>query len=519
MWLSLLTPGRRGLRLTDGVLGAAVVLLSAELTTAQPALDLILTVEDLVPTATGEFLADGLTSPAPGGMPTVDPTETNPVFGTLRRLIAAGEAQGFTGIVYENRDRGHSRLPYTDFPTLTWLRYDDELRERGLDFGLAGSVRTNLVTFGNSSTALTRSPLWRSQVRQAMTTRGLAGRMFETYDNDQLYVYPEHRDHDDVDHYPANWPYTITSQGSSGSDRDFLKAIALTLASFRPETFQRLREYHLIAPTVQMIMRRELTPVIREEHYFTGRAHPVVFRGADLRPGRMVARAAALAAEAIPPMVRIQVEHESFSNAAGLAGMSEKLFDTPSAIARVWRDTAGRKSMTVTTAGTVDPNGRDLTFSWRVLSGKPEKVRITPLDDKGLRARLEIEWHDPWTQRSQARTEKPRLISRVDIGVFAHNGVEVSAPAMISINFPAHQKRNYQDRVHDAPRLISIDYDAVRRGVYFDPILFWSAPWIDRLTNGVLERRTLGEDWLVPPNGTYQIDRSEPARPTLNLNN
>jgi hypothetical protein len=350
-----------------------------------------------------------------------------------------------------------------------------------------------------------------------MTDGGVPERMFETYRSNQIYVYPEHRDHDDIDYFPANWPYTITSQGSSGSDRAFLRAIALTLASFQPETFRALRDNGLIAPTVQMIMRRELASVVRAEHYFTGRAHPVVFQGRNLRPGRMAARAASLAEEAIPPMVRIRVEEESFSETAGLAKLSERLFDTPSAAARIWRDTAGRKSMTVTAAGTQDPNGRDLTFSWHVLSGDDEKVRIMPLDAAATRARIEFDWQEPRFLRGQGREGKGRLQSRVDIGVFANNGIEVSAPAIISVDIPEHQTRVYAGDGSDPPRLISVDYDADGRGAYYDPLLYWSAPWTDRMNGTVMERRLAGGDWEKLPEGQYQIDRSNPAHPTLGL--
>ena len=497
------------------LISAIALLTSAGISVAQPALSLELSEEDLAPTGPGMFLADNLTPPASGGLPVVDLTNAEPVFGNLRRLVAAGVAQGFDGIVYENRDRGHSRLRYSEFPALTWLTYSDALKRGGLDYGLAGSVFTNLVTFGNSSTAITRGTAKRSLARAAMTQNGLAARMFESYLRNQIFVYPEHRDHDDADYFPANWPYTIISQGSSGSDREFLKAIALTLASFQPETFQALRDSGLVAPTVQMILRRELASVVRPEHYFTARAHPVVFRGSNLRPGRMVARASSLREEAIPPMVRIRVESESFSNAAGLAGLSEKLFDTPSAVARIWRDTAGRKSMTVTAAGTEDPNGRALTFSWFVLSGEEDRIRIEPLDAAGTRTRIEFDWQQPKILRGQLSKGKGRLRSRVDIGVFADNGLEVSAPAFISVDIPEHQERSYEMVGEDAPILISIDYDAIGRGAYYDPLLFWSAPWTDRINGTTRERRLADGSWQPVPDGGYEIDRSNPVKPVL----
>ena len=53
------------------------------------------------------------------------------------------------------------------------------------------------------------------------------------------------------DVYPANTPYVITSQGSSGSDQVFLSAVACTLAAFRPETKELLVRTGTLMPTVQ----------------------------------------------------------------------------------------------------------------------------------------------------------------------------------------------------------------------------------------------------------------------------
>ncbi len=97
------------------------------------------------------------------------------------------------------------------------------------------------------------------------------------------------------------------------------------------------------------------------------------------------------------------IEDETFSNAAGLAGLSERLFDTPSAIARVWRSTDYSQSMTVSVEETTSPNKRPLDFNWVVLRGDPERVKIKTLDGKGLRAEIEVDWHQTFaTDRKKA---------------------------------------------------------------------------------------------------------------------
>ena len=145
-----------------------------------------------------------------------------------------------------------------------------------------------------------------------MTSPRMPDQAARQYALNHIYVYPEHRDHDAVDYFPANWPYTLISQGSSGSDRIFLRAIAFTLAAFPKDTFDRMRELGLVAPTVQALLRRNLRQVTVPEDYFTGAAHPAVFYGRDLRPARMMAAAAAMTPEDIPPRVDNLCRHRGF---------------------------------------------------------------------------------------------------------------------------------------------------------------------------------------------------------------
>ncbi len=398
----------------------------------------------------------------------------------LNRLAAQGRAAGLSGVLYDNRDRGHSRLSPELFPQLTPVIYGDDLEKRGLDYGLAESILFPAITLGNSSTAITAGRQPRSLPRLAMTRPGGALRALQTYAANHIYVYPEHRDHDATDRFPANWPYMLISQGSSGSDRPFLEVVALILASFTPETRARLEAEHLVAAAVQMVFRRAQTTVRSRAAYLSGAAHPTAFDKSAINPTRMMALAQSLAPETIPPQVVLQVESEDFRPRAGLAGRSERLFDTPAAIARIWRGLEWEREMVVSAAQTKDPNDRPLTFIWVLLRGDPERVRIVPLDESGSRARITVNWQD----ERQIVPGDPRTSSRVDIGVFADNGAHLSAPAFVSVSFPTHQKRRYAPVSDGGMRLVEIDYDAAARKTAFDPALHWTAPWQDRFRYG-----------------------------------
>jgi hypothetical protein len=400
----------------------------------------------------------------------------------LRELVEAGRAAGNHGDLYDNRDRGHSALEPEAHPQLAHVAYSAAAREAGVDYGLAGPFLFDRPVIGNSSTAFTAGPYWRSQPRHAMTLPDGTGpmRLWQAAHADHLYVYPAHKDFGEAegDVFPANTPYILVSRGSSGSDRAILEAAATILAAFRPDTKARLVEENLVVPTMQMVFRRSLRNVLSREDYFGGAAHPAAFEGFEINLARMVSLANSIAPDAIPAEARIAVVEEELG-VEGIdffgRGLGEQLFDTPQAVARVWRSKAGRRSMIVSAEASRDPNGRPLEFHWRLLQGDPEKVAIEPLGD-GSRARVTLDWHDPF----EISEDTPLETARVDIGVFADNGAHDSAPAMLSWYFPPNQARRYETGPDGAPRIAEIDHAGPEAaGRYADPLLAPRADWRD----------------------------------------
>ena len=201
--------------------------------------------------------------------------------------------------------------------------------------------------------------------------------------------------------------------------------------------------------------------------------------------------------------------------------------------------------MTLSTSETHDPNGSPLRFRWTLLRGDSERVQIEPLDDRASRVRITLNWHQartldivpnrtpsaPLDKKGRKKPEAAASMStsRVDIGVFATNGAQDSAPALISISFPTHETRRYAQGTDGTVRLLSVDYDAISRKTKYDPALHWSAPWTDHL---VLDRagqpigwtrqeagRTVQLDLFGQPvDGSkldYRINREKPAHPVL----
>lgn len=425
------------------------------------------------------FLVEVAPDPAAAARPLLDPENRSHEARLLRGWWADGTAAGLAGVLYDNRDRGHSRLPPARFPQLTHIAYGPETE--ALDRGLAEAFLFDRITIGNSSTAVVQGPAPRSLPRLAMTSPEGPARAFQTYAANHLYVYPAHRDHGDLDMMPANWPYMIATQGSSRSDQPFVEALALTLASMRPDTLAHARDRGLVAPTLQMLLRRAQSGVEGEAGYLSGRAHPPVFDAARLRVGQMMALAQQLTPEDLPPMVTIAVLEEDFEGpGADPAGLSERLFDTPAAVARLWRGTAHTRRIALAARagpdiGTGAGEGEVLRFRWVLLRGDPDRVRIAPQDPSGATAMIEIDWHD----RRPDAPRSPRQTDRVDIGIFADTGRQISAPAFLTVAFPGHQARLYEPAPEGGHRLATLDHDARARGRAFDPVLWWQAGWRD----------------------------------------
>lgn len=413
-----------------------------------------------------------LALPAPGKRARAD---QRAAYANLNRLINRGMAAGFSGIVYDNRDAGHSELDMADFPGMVVTRYSGPLRQRKVNYGLADDLLFEAPVIGNSSTAYKGTKAPRSLPRSAMINMPGPFFAFQNYLRNQFYVYPEHRDHDAVDTYPANWPYMMISQGSSYQDRPFVRAAAWALAAMRPDTRDFVLRENLMAPTLQMILRRSQAHVRTRASYFTGLAHPTVFQQDSLRLDRIVALAQSLAPDTVPPVPVLQVLSDEFASHAGLLNRSERLFDTGSAVARIWRGPEWEKTMVVAADSIGPPRAPDAKFHWVLLRGDPDLVRIEPLDPKGTRARISVNWHD----RRPISPRDKRLSDRVDIGVFIAQKTVESAPAFVSISFPTHQRRRYAAGPDGKIRLEEVDFDALAAKRDYDPVLHWSAPWRD----------------------------------------
>jgi hypothetical protein len=376
----------------------------------------------------------------------------DPASQLINKWFKEGSAAGLEGVWYDNRDRKHSDLGIATYPQMQPVTYTEaELRARA-DWGGQRKLLPGKVVVGNSSTASGATSAGSHQRMFYVHPQGLPF-LYRQYRSNALYVYPEHRDHDPGitgpdgygDLYPANSPYLISSQGSSGSDRVFMHAVIKTIAAFPPKTREALVDKGLLMPTVQAIFRRTYKACKEPNDYFTGKAHPSAFRGDLIDEAAMVTLAQGMAAEAIPPIVQLRVSKEpavtpgrDFFETPGVT--SERIADSPCAIARVFRGPEQQRTLEVNAADSIDPVDRVLTFRWVLLRGDPSLITIRSGGERSERATITVTYHP----RRPIAPGSPMWSNRVDIGVFAEaEGSLVSAPAFLSFANLPNEHRTY----------------------------------------------------------------------------
>lgn len=356
----------------------------------------------------------------------------------LEQWARRGTAAGNHGDFYENRDTGHSPFPTELYPQISRIPEPGQLPAPSRNRGACFFVRPQVV-LGNASTASPSIDVG-SNARILYTTPAGIPLLYSQYRSNNLYVYPEHRDHDPGeledpgwgDLFPANTPYLLISQGSSHSDQPFLHAAFATLAAFQPETKRRLVAEGLLMPTLQMLLRFNLRPVAGEaDRYLSGLAHPSAFRGEDLDGMAMIRQAHSISPDSIPPLARLRVLAEDLpelGTEGALERPPEHLADTPCAIARIWRSHARTRRMILSGQDSFDPNDHPLTYRWVVLRGDPDQIQFHPRNPSGSEVELTL----TWSGRRPIRPGSDMASSRMDVALFVSNGTWWSAPAMVT---------------------------------------------------------------------------------------
>ena len=318
-----------------------------------------------------------------------------------RMKMARASAGGNTGDLYMNRDKGHSPLDVASYPGITPVGFDSEGRARGMDTDFPNTLFPYPV-FGNSSRAFTRGAYWRSIPRALMTVESRRMQtMMRFYLANQTWAFPANADIAPVgtngDVFASVSPYWITTAGRSYSDMPYVRAALKASAAFPTETKNELVRRGLLAATIQTLIRKSLNGVKDESDYLSAKAHPTAFPINSLDLRRLVASAAAMKPDDIPPLAPLAV-------AAGKTKdeplWPELTYATPFAVAFVLRAEDETRSFIVSSRGAaefafVQTHGAGIDV--KIERPRPDAAKIT-LNRRGMSP-----------------------TNRVDVAVFARN--------------------------------------------------------------------------------------------------
>ena len=169
---------------------------------------------------------------------------------------------------------------------------------------------------------------------------------------------------------------------------------------------------------------------------------------------------------------------------------SEQLFDSPLAVARIFRGAARTRTLEIRT----QCRRTDAKLHWVVLQGDPAKVTFTPCATNSSLMKLTVAYHNPFP--TPIGNGKRIMTARVDIGIIAETATGFSVPSFVSFCFLGNEQRTYADD----GRIVSIDYTR-RQTVYTDPLMSYARNWKDSYLydaknnlTGWMRRRGLEEE-------------------------
>ncbi|MCE2945932.1 MAG: hypothetical protein ACK515_00705 [bacterium] len=358
----------------------------------------------------------------PPDTPDICEAATRPWCAFARERWARGEAAGNLEDFYNNRDGGHAAFPIGKFSR--------QIRP------LAGGQATLLSPWptrnvvGNAS-VFYQGPFAANMERFHSFSPSQFDAKVRIYESNHVFWYPAHTDifgNGDLFHFNA--AYTNTSVGSSGSEMDEIERTFVVWAMLRPDVKQRVVERGLLAPLTQMLLRRNR--VDSDAAYLSGLAHLTGFYDipaevAEQRLLELAKAANAITVRDIPPFAKLRVASEDFS-----AADREQLATNAWGVHRIWRREDHPREMVLSAADSFDLNGRALEYRWVVLRGlKYAKLEPVEGDPRSMRVvftyphRFPVEFVPPGGQAHQT--------NRIDIGLFVHNGVAWSPPAMVTV--------------------------------------------------------------------------------------
>ena len=382
----------------------------------------------------------------------------------LKDFFTSKLISGNIGDFYLNLDNGHSLLNLKNYPQMG-KALSENLLSSGEEYSRYKHViigNASLGTTTDSRGARVRGSLINNYYTPSSSSEHRIDKLHSNYRKNIILMFPAVGCYGPGinglpgygDYFPANTPYVLGSVGASGTDKPFLRAWAHALASFQPLVKAKLKEEGLLMPTIQMIFRMSNSNLLHPDEYLTGKAHPPAFYGGNLDILKMGRLAAAMTIDVLPPMAQLNVLGEK-NPQLGIEFFdprfnSDKIFDSPAAIARTFRSNSHVKKIVVSAEYSYDVNDLPLSYHWVVLRGDEEKIKIIPKNERQSVVEIQV----PYFRKYQD-PDYPVYLNRVEIGLFVSNGVHHSVPAFITFTSFANEARTYDN----SGRIVEIGYN------------------------------------------------------------
>lgn len=327
--------------------------------------------------------------------------------------LEGGTSGGNTGDLYMNRDKMHSAINPMDFPGLTVIKYDEEGRKRKQDI-CSPNLSVPYPLFGNCSMALVGSDSWRSIPRAIMTSESWQiGKMAKFYVSNQVWVFPSNADTAPVgtngDVFASITPYWIVTAGRSFSDLPYLRAALEASRSLDPVVKAEIVKRGMLAPMMQVLIRKSLKGVESEDDYLTSRAHPTAMPSEGIDLARLKKSAAELKIADIPPLAGVSVRSVAPSDTPK---HTELTYATPFAWAIVLRAEQAKREFIISATGANE-------FAFVQTHGSGTKAMIEPLSKNQVKVTIDKNALSP--------------TNRIDIAVMGRNAnTGWGAPSYVS---------------------------------------------------------------------------------------
>ena len=305
---------------------------------------------------------------------------------------------------------------------------------------------------------------------------------------------------------PANVAFQFSIAGSKQSVSDVQEILEETVAAIPTNLTPVIRRFHLLAPTVQWIVRSAKCKKPNRADYLWAGTHPAVFTDLDFNIGNLLTFARNLSAAELPPAATVWLKGEETPDRQPLApalpgvdypGVSpEVTFATPFGIGIVVRAPEMQRVFKFRAAAFPASNV-PVSFAWTVLTGGAQV--------------------QPWDGKRQAKDGYGRVLlnvgnlcakRRIDVAVFARWGNGPwGAPSVISFYISPYEIRTCRKN-----ELVSIQYRPVAKNPppYDISAICTPAEWTDIYQHDDKNRIT-GFERLLPDGITKEnfSDRNE----------